>query len=74
MRARMQWSRLIAGVALGAVGAVWFAQGQGALHGSFMTGERFWAVVGAPMFVAGVYLVVTSARRGRGPVGDDRDG
>jgi hypothetical protein len=74
MRARrMKWSRLLVGVAVGAVGAVWFAQGQGSLHGSFMTGQRFWAVVGAPMFVAGVYLVVTSVPRGRGRGGDARD-
>ena len=63
---RMQWSRLIAGVALGAVGAVWFAQGSGRAQGLVHDGR---AVLGRSSArrcsSTGVYLVVTSARRGR---------
>jgi hypothetical protein len=46
------------------VGAVWFAQGIDVLGGSSMTGNAFWAVVGAPMVVIGIVLI-TSARRSR---------
>ena len=40
-RTRIPAARIIAGVLLAAVGAVWFAQGIGVLKGSVMTGEAF---------------------------------
>ena len=44
---------LLAGVA-GLVGLVWIGQGVGAIPGSFMSGDSFWAV-------AGIALVATAA-------------
>ena len=58
--------RLVAGIALVLVGAVWFLQGIDLLGGSSMTGNPFWAYVGAPMVVVGVLLL----RRPKGSVDD----
>ncbi len=60
------WVRRVVGVVLVVVGAVWFAQGIDVLGGSPMTGNAFWAVVGAPMIVVGVVLI-RSRRRGDVP-------
>jgi hypothetical protein len=60
------WVRIVIGLALVLVGGVWFFQGIGVIHGSFMTGEAIWAVVGGVCVVLGVALVV-SARRTRRP-------
>jgi hypothetical protein len=57
--------RLVVGMVLVLVGAVWFLQGIDVLGGSSMTGNAFWAFVGAPMVVVGVLLLrrPRSARR-----------
>jgi hypothetical protein len=55
--------RIVVGVLLCVVGAVWFFQGIGVLKGSFMTGAWFWAVVGVILFALGLRMVVR-ARRG----------
>jgi len=55
--------RIIVGVLLCAVGAVWFFQGIGVLKGSFMTDTWFWTVVGVILFGLGLRMVVR-ARRG----------
>jgi hypothetical protein len=49
-------------------GGVWFLQGINVLPGSFMTGQRKWAVYGALLLVAGVGLLVAANRR-RGGTG-----
>ncbi len=49
--------RVIVGVLLVLVGAVWFLQGIDLLGGSSMTGDPFWAYVGAPMVVIGILLL-----------------
>ena len=49
--------RLIVGVVLVLVGAVWFGQGIGVIGGSFMTGAIVWAVIGAPMVFVGALLI-----------------
>ena len=54
--------RRIIGVILIAIGAVWIAQGTGALGGSFMTGEGLWTVIGAIFVLFGVALLVGAAR------------
>jgi hypothetical protein len=59
------WVRRIIGTVLVAVGGVWIAQGSGALHGSFMTGEGFWTVMGVVAALLGTSLLVGSARRQR---------
>jgi hypothetical protein len=55
--------RIIVGVLLCVVGAIWFFQGIGVLKGSFMTGTSFWTVVGVILFALGLRMVVR-ARRG----------
>jgi hypothetical protein len=52
--------RLVAGVVLVVIGAVWFGQGIGAIGGSFMTGEVLWAVIGAIAVFFGVSLLAST--------------
>lgn len=59
--------RVIVGIVLVLVGAVWFLQGIDVLGGSSMTGNAFWAFVGAPLVVIGVVLLRPAKR----PRGDD---
>jgi hypothetical protein len=57
------WTRTIFGLALCVVGAVWIGQGVGVIHGSFMTGETFWAIVGSVLLVVGLALVYSGLRQ-----------
>jgi len=57
--------RLVAGIALCLIGIVWLGQGVGVIHGSFMTGEALWAVIGALCLVFGGALL-RGARRSAG--------
>jgi len=50
-------ARGIAGVLLCIVGVIWIGQGVGRIHGSFMTGQRFWAVLGTVCLIAGLVLL-----------------
>jgi hypothetical protein len=52
------------GALLVLIGAVWTLQGAGVLPGSFMTGSRFWLVVGLVCVAAGAALL-WRAFRGR---------
>ena len=61
---RRMWPRLVIGVVLVLVGAVWFGQGVGAIGGSFMTGQAVWAVIGAVCVFFGAALLL-GARRAR---------
>jgi len=54
--------RMILGIVLVAIGVVWFFQGIGVIHGSFMTGEVLWAVIGAIAMFLGASLVRGSRR------------
>jgi len=56
------WSRGIVGTVACIVGAVWVAQGTGALKGSVMSGEEQWTVIGAAGIVIGVVLLVWAWR------------
>jgi uncharacterized membrane protein HdeD (DUF308 family) len=56
--------RMVLGVVLVLVGAVWFGQGIGAIGGSFMSGEAIWAVIGVVCVLVGGALIV-GARRDR---------
>jgi hypothetical protein len=57
-------SRLIAGILLALVGAVWIGQGLGLLRGSsFMVDDVRWAVIGAVLLAVGVLLIVAARRR-----------
>jgi hypothetical protein len=57
-------TRRIIGVILVLIGAVWFGQGIGAIHGSFMTGQALWAVIGAIAVFFGISLLAGTRRRG----------
>jgi hypothetical protein len=50
------------GVVLCLVGLVWIGQGTNLIHGSGMSGEGQWAVIGAAMLVAGVLLLARAWR------------
>ena len=44
---------LIIAVLMVLVGSVWLGQGIGLIHGSYMTGQAKWAIIGAGMIVLG---------------------
>ena len=54
--------QIAAGIML-LMGTVWFFQGISVLPGSFMSGQRQWAVNGAILDGVGVALLVVAARR-----------
>ena len=62
---RMRFVLLVMGGLMSLVGGVWLLQGLGVLPGSFMTGQVFWAVVGAVLLVVGGMLVFAALRLGR---------
>ena len=59
------WVRGIVGVVLCLVGAVWVAQGTGALHGSSMSGHGQYAVLGVAVIVVGLATLVWANRARR---------
>jgi Na+/melibiose symporter-like transporter len=56
------WVRGIAGVVLCLLGAVWIAQGLGAMHGSGMSGHGGFAVLGVIAVIVGLALLAWTAR------------
>jgi hypothetical protein len=54
--------RLLVGLVLAVVGAVWIGQGLGWVHGSFMTGHGIWVVFGIAAVVLGAGLVLGALR------------
>lgn len=59
----MRMALSVAGVLALLMGTVWFLQGVDVLPGSFMSGQRKWAVNGAVLFLVGVALLVVARRR-----------
>jgi hypothetical protein len=53
----------IVGILLLLSGGIWFLQGINVLPGSFMTGQKQWAVYGAILIVAGIGCLVAAKRR-----------
>jgi hypothetical protein len=53
------------GLVLVLSGAVFFGQGIGAIGGSFMTGKREWAVIGALLVAVGLALLAAARFRDR---------
>lgn len=47
----------VVGGLLTLIGVVWILQGFNILPGSFMTGDKFWAAMGAIAVVAGLLLL-----------------
>ncbi len=60
----MRYVLLIVGGLMILMGGVWLLQGIGILPGSFMTGQLFWAVMGAVLLAVGGLLVVVGFRLG----------
>jgi hypothetical protein len=56
------WTRGLAGVVLCLVGAVWVAQGTGALHGSGMSGHGRYAGLGVVVILVGLALLAWANR------------
>ena len=61
----MRYVLVILGGLISLVGAVWLLQGVGILPGSFMTGQAFWAIVGAVLLAVGGSLVLAGFRLNR---------
>jgi hypothetical protein len=57
------WIRVAIGVVCLLVGGVWIGQGAGWIHGSFMTGEAVWLVIGVVLGAFGVWLIVGARHR-----------
>ena len=55
---------VLVGFLLALSGSVFFLQGIGVLHGSTMTGETTWAIIGPILAVVGAALVVVGLRKG----------
>jgi hypothetical protein len=64
-RYRMRYVLLIVGGLMALMGGVWLLQGIGILPGSFMTGQTFWALMGAVFLAAGGLLVLAGFRLNR---------
>ena len=58
----MRYVLLILGGLMVLVGGVWLLQGISILPGSFMTGQPFWAVMGAILLAVGALLVLAGFR------------
>ena len=58
----MRYVLLIIGGLMALVGGVWLLQGVGILPGSFMTGQSFWAIMGAIFLAVGGPLVLVGFR------------
>jgi hypothetical protein len=56
--------RLLVAAILVVVGLAWIGQGLGFLPGSLMSGNAFWAVVGAVLLVVGIVIGGRELRRG----------
>lgn len=61
----MIWIRLVGGLVLSALGALWIAQGTGAAKGSAMSGHPAYAGLGVVVLVAGLFLLFTAWRARR---------
>ena len=61
----MRYVLLISGGLMILMGGVWLLQGIGILPGSFMTGQVFWAVMGAVFMAVGGWLVLAGFRLSR---------
>jgi hypothetical protein len=58
----MRYVLLIAGGLMILMGGIWLLQGIGILPGSFMTGQMFWAVMGAAFLAVGGLVILAGFR------------
>lgn len=63
-------ARMVIGVVLCLVGALWFGQGVGWVGGSFMSGQAVWVVIGVIAILFGITLL-RGAQRTRGAADDE---
>lgn len=59
------WTRILGGAFLCLLGGVWFGQGIGRIHGSFMTSQGEWTAIGAATFLGGLALIASAVIRSR---------
>ncbi len=59
------WS-LTLGVICLITGGVWIFQGAGVIHGSFMTGQQLWLVIGILVVLVGLVLGFNGLHRAAG--------
>jgi hypothetical protein len=59
----MRWSALVLAILCLLVGIIWIGQGSGLIHGSFMTGQRIWLIIGVVLAMAGLVLGYLGLRR-----------
>ena len=64
-------TRVVIAALLFVLGAVWIGQGVGVIHGSFMTGEAIWAVIGAVVILFGVSILWGGLRERTNRAEDD---
>ena len=60
----MRIAKTLAGAFLILSGGVWFLQGINIIPGSFMTGQRIWAVYGAISAILGAIVIWRTNRSG----------
>lgn len=58
-------TRVAIAIVLLVIGLVWVGQGIGLIHGSFMTGEAVWAVIGAIAILFALALLQSVQRERR---------
>lgn len=58
----MRYVLLVVGGLISLMGGVWLLQGIGVLPGSFMTGQAFWAVMGAILLAVGGVMIFSALR------------
>jgi hypothetical protein len=64
------WLRAGVGIVLCVVGVVFVLQGTNVVHGSSMSGEGKWGIIGGVMVAIGLVLLVAAVRfRRSGPAG-----
>jgi hypothetical protein len=59
------WTRAVMGLVLCAVGTVWILQGTNVLHGSSMSAQGQWSVIGSVAVALGLACFAWAARRRR---------
>lgn len=61
----LKWLSVVVGALLALMGAIWILQGINVLGGSFMSGQLFWAAMGAIALIFGIVLLTFGTRRPR---------
>jgi hypothetical protein len=59
----VRWFVAVVGCLLFLIGMLWLLQGMGVLPGSVMSGQSFWAFVGAITVAVGLVLIYLGFRR-----------